>query len=410
MAKAISILLLLLCAAARSFALPNALSLEGPSILRHGSDAVFVLKAPDGLRNVAQLELAPRIPFLRDRESVPSTDLPVSATAVEPSPFARQLLANPKPGQSVTTSRPVALAFCAVHASADAFPGTWASVGLDYRLLDPEGHAVGAGTASREVQIWADLPRRTDLADAESVVAGDYEVGPAQEFDVRVTVGEGLAKAGFAYVRLAYEVPDPPEPPLSLIAAWGPDPARDWQRPPTDFALAQRVFWGPHDPFEAAESVRTTLSASAPFGLAAPGAVLNVRFISPLVADLALYRLHIDAALFDMDGNPMPVRVADGTVRVDPQLPKGSVTRFVYGDLDGDGRVTVADAVKALRALSGAVRLSADQMRAADIYPFPGIGGRTAGDGIFTLSDVLAVLHRALGMEQHSILKQSDRR
>lgn len=410
MAKAASVFLLLVCIVTRSFALPNALSLEGPAVLRHGSDAVFVLKAPDGLRNVAQLELAPRIPLLRDRESVPASDVPVCATAVEPSPFARQLLANARPGQAVTTARPVALAFCTVHVSADTFPGTWASIGLDYRLLDPEGHAVGAGTASREVQIWADLPRRTDLADAESVVAGDYEVGPAQEFDVRITAGEGLARAGFAYVRLAYDVPEPPDPPLALIAAWGPDPARDWQRPPTDFVLAQRVFWGPRDPFEGVESVRTTLSASAPFGLAAPGAVLNIRFSSPLVADPALYRLKLDAALFDMDGNPIPVRVVDGTVRVDPQLPKGSVTRFVYGDLDGDGRVAVADAVKALRALSGVARLSANQMRAADIYPFPGIGGRTAGDGILTLSDVLAVLHRALGIEQRSILKRNDRR
>ncbi|MGQ9523255.1 MAG: hypothetical protein ACUVTZ_00305 [Armatimonadota bacterium] len=410
MARACLAVWLLLWAALRACALQNVLSLDGPAVLRHGSDAVFVLRAPEGLRGAAQLELAPRIPLLRDRESMPGTDEPVCATAIEPSPFARQLLSGAKPRQGITTSRSVALAFCAVHVSADAFPGTWASIGLDYRLLDPEGHAVGAGTAVREVQIWADLPRRTDLADAESVVVGDYEVGPAQEFDVRIIAGEGLARAGFAYVRLACEVPDPPEPPLSLVAAWGPDPARDWGRPPVDFTLVQRVFWGPRDPFEGSESVRTTLSASAPFGIAAPGAVLNVRFHTPLVADIALYRLRLDAALFDMDGNPIPVRVVNGTVRVDPQLPQGSATRFVYGDLDGNGRVTVADAVKALRGLSGVARLSADQFRAADIYPFPGIGGRTAGDGMLTLSDVLAVLHRALGIESRSILKSSKPR
>lgn len=403
---------LLLCMAlvtsTRAAAAPNLLTLEGPIAARYGSDVVYVLRAPNGLQNVASVQLHPTLPVLGDRELAPPVDTPMYVAATVPSAFTRQyLMPSPDglPPDPVTTPKHAVLAFCAVHVSADAFPGTTVPVGVDYRLLDPEGHAVGAGTATKDVQVLADLPPRTDLSQAESVEAGDYEVGPGQSFDVQVTVGESFASACFAYVRLSYETPDPPAPQLSLVAAWGRDPSRDWVRQPRGFVSSQNTFWGPQDPFEGATSVRNTLVASAPFAFGGAGTLLTLRMTSPDTQDVQLYRLRVDAALFDADGNPMPVRTGDGSVRVDPSLPRGQAVRFIYGDVDGDGRVGVSDTTRVIRAVAGLITLTPDQMRAADVYPVPGIGGRTAGDGVINLSDALAILRRALGLESGYILK-----
>jgi len=63
------------------------------------------------------------------------------------------------------------------------------------------------------------------------------------------------------------------------------------------------------------------------------------------------------------------------------------------GDVDGDGRVGVGDALLALRCAVGTVELMPEQVRRADLWP-----PETGGDGVITLADVVLVLRAALGM------------
>lgn len=66
---------------------------------------------------------------------------------------------------------------------------------------------------------------------------------------------------------------------------------------------------------------------------------------------------------------------------------------FLYGDVNGDGRVTTSDAVLALRE---AVDLDPVNLR-ADIAPDQSDG--TVGDGQVTVADALRILQMALGLE-----------
>jgi len=70
-----------------------------------------------------------------------------------------------------------------------------------------------------------------------------------------------------------------------------------------------------------------------------------------------------------------------------------------YGDVDGDGNVTVRDALLVLRF---AVKLSeptAAQVETADVAPKPG-AQRPFGDGAVTVADAIRILRRAVGLEQ----------
>lgn len=69
------------------------------------------------------------------------------------------------------------------------------------------------------------------------------------------------------------------------------------------------------------------------------------------------------------------------------------VTMSSAGDVDGDGRVRIGDAVLALRCAVGSVVLTPEQVGRADLWP-PEAGG----DGRVTVADVALVLRAALGM------------
>jgi outer membrane protein assembly factor BamB len=70
-----------------------------------------------------------------------------------------------------------------------------------------------------------------------------------------------------------------------------------------------------------------------------------------------------------------------------------------YGDLNGDGKVTVADASLALQAAVGLAILTVRQEESADVSPSPGPGRRPLGDGKADLRDVISILRRAVGLQ-----------
>lgn len=70
----------------------------------------------------------------------------------------------------------------------------------------------------------------------------------------------------------------------------------------------------------------------------------------------------------------------------------------LLGDLTGDRRITIHDAVVALRISVNALRASPAQLAAGDVYPSPGTQGREFGDGRITSADAAEVLKRAVGL------------
>lgn len=73
----------------------------------------------------------------------------------------------------------------------------------------------------------------------------------------------------------------------------------------------------------------------------------------------------------------------------------------VYGDITGDGKVTLADASEAARIAVRAREATAEQLRAGDVAPKPGRGpraGEAFGDGVVNILDVSRILRAALGL------------
>jgi hypothetical protein len=69
------------------------------------------------------------------------------------------------------------------------------------------------------------------------------------------------------------------------------------------------------------------------------------------------------------------------------------------GDVTGDLRVTVEDAIVALRIVARLRNYSADEKAALDVAPAKGISGRNWGDGQITIADVSRLLRRSVGAE-----------
>ncbi|MGQ9699192.1 MAG: hypothetical protein ACUVRO_14505, partial [Armatimonadota bacterium] len=75
----------------------------------------------------------------------------------------------------------------------------------------------------------------------------------------------------------------------------------------------------------------------------------------------------------------------------------------VYGDITGDGSVTLADASAAARIAVKAQEATAEQLRAGDVAPKPGRGpkaGEAFGDGVINILDVSRILRAAVGLTQ----------
>jgi|GEM_PF-1552273 len=78
--------------------------------------------------------------------------------------------------------------------------------------------------------------------------------------------------------------------------------------------------------------------------------------------------------------------------------PSNAVTRAVLGDVTGDSRVAVDDAVRVLRVAVGLALPTRNDLRLGDVAPRKGVGNRIIGDGALTVADVLAILRRAVGL------------
>lgn len=70
-----------------------------------------------------------------------------------------------------------------------------------------------------------------------------------------------------------------------------------------------------------------------------------------------------------------------------------------YGDVNGDGAVTVADVVMVLRFVVGQAVPTPQQFVAADVAPAPSTPGGKVGDGKITVADALRILRHAIGLD-----------
>ncbi|HEY3280783.1 MAG TPA: dockerin type I repeat-containing protein, partial [Armatimonadota bacterium] len=71
-------------------------------------------------------------------------------------------------------------------------------------------------------------------------------------------------------------------------------------------------------------------------------------------------------------------------------------TSLVYGDTDGDGKVTIRDVLLLLKAVIGLSQLTADQVTRSDVAP---VDALKLGDGKVNVADAVRVLRRVAGLE-----------
>jgi hypothetical protein len=69
---------------------------------------------------------------------------------------------------------------------------------------------------------------------------------------------------------------------------------------------------------------------------------------------------------------------------------------YASGDVNGDGIVDIADALRALRIATGQVMPTAADMSLGDVAPL--LNGRPQPDGKIDIRDVVVILRRALGL------------
>ncbi|HPA45289.1 MAG TPA: right-handed parallel beta-helix repeat-containing protein [bacterium] len=77
-----------------------------------------------------------------------------------------------------------------------------------------------------------------------------------------------------------------------------------------------------------------------------------------------------------------PISSAQGTIQL--------------GDVTADGTIDGRDALVVLRAIAGLETLTAEQVLQGDVYPNPGTGGRSIGDGVLTEDDARQILRYAV--------------
>lgn len=142
---------------------------------------------------------------------------------------------------------------------------------------------------------------------------------------------------------------------------------------------------------------RVTMAQSRPF--TGPGQLMRipVQISEDVMFDSAFPVRFARVVFYNINGEPIPVATKDGLL---------TVKAGRYGDLNGDGQVTVGDAILAIRIAIGQITaaspapLSADQftkaLHFADVLPVKADG--TRGDGKVTIPDATAILGLALGL------------
>ena len=68
------------------------------------------------------------------------------------------------------------------------------------------------------------------------------------------------------------------------------------------------------------------------------------------------------------------------------------------GDVNGDGKIDVSDAILLLQVAVGLP--TALDLAAGDVAPSPGTNGRLYGDGRVTVADAVRILRHALNLDQ----------
>jgi hypothetical protein len=71
--------------------------------------------------------------------------------------------------------------------------------------------------------------------------------------------------------------------------------------------------------------------------------------------------------------------------------------RPLKGDVNGDGRVDLGDVILTLRIAAGLTTANQEQLDAADVSPYPGVG-RIVGDGLVQVSDAVRLLRFVVGL------------
>jgi hypothetical protein len=127
------------------------------------------------------------------------------------------------------------------------------------------------------------------------------------------------------------------------------------------------------------------------YGNGKPDRLNNVEGVDILQPQKGTYRIVVEGVNVPQGPQPYAL-VISGAL-------KPETATAVMGDVNSDGRVTVADAVAILRHVVGAAPLNKDALALADVAPRPGTGGRAYGDGVVSIADVLRVLRRAVGLE-----------
>jgi hypothetical protein len=95
---------------------------------------------------------------------------------------------------------------------------------------------------------------------------------------------------------------------------------------------------------------------------------------------------------------------SSGVKSVASTLKIADLKNRLFGDANGDGKITVQDALLALKASIGLIHLSPQQLYYLDIEPYPAptvsplqLPASERGDGKMTLSDVTTILRAAVG-------------
>ncbi|BBA71315.1 Ig-like domain-containing protein [Geobacter sulfurreducens] len=103
---------------------------------------------------------------------------------------------------------------------------------------------------------------------------------------------------------------------------------------------------------------------------------------------------HAVLTLGSYDPDSLAVKATDAAGN---SMVRSLVVRVPDGDVDGDGRITVVDALVALRIFTGQLSPSASHLAGGDIGPL--YQGKSRPNGVIDLVDAILILRKAIGLQ-----------
>ncbi len=139
---------------------------------------------------------------------------------------------------------------------------------------------------------------------------------------------------------------------------------------------------------------RVSVAIAASQKVSGPGPLLRVPIRIPSSAvGGAAYEIGLRGSLSDgAQERDVPARGGAVTVKGWPAIGSGDIT--------GDGKVDITDAILLLRAILGFAPLTPEIQAVGDVAPVPGTGGRTVGDGTVNVVDVIRILRMSAGLDR----------